>query len=145
MRLQSTQVLTPCRERDVVCTRLGDWSTDGAETCTLAGFAPKADQGEGWCFDGRVCALVLHIASLLARVLTHVLSISRRLQVPRLRRSTHKAASSGRPLLSLEGLRSAWIASAGGACVYALLRLRRALRRSSRSGSVAREKAFLVR
>ena len=112
-------MLTPCRERDVVCTRLGDWSADGAETCTLAGFAPKADQGAGWCFDGRV---------------------------PRPRRSTHKAASSSRPLLSFEGLRSAWVASAGGACIYALLRLRRALRRNSRSGiSSAREKAFLVR
>ena len=117
--LQSTQVLTPCRERDVVCTRLGDWSANGAETCTLAGFTAKADQGAGWCFDGRV-------------------------PVPR--RSSHKAASSSRPVLSFEGLRSAWVMSAGGACVYALLRLRSALRRSSRSGiNVAREKAFLVR
>ena len=102
-----------------MCTRLGDWSTDGTETCTLAGFAPKADQGAGWCFDGRV-------------------------PVPR--RSSHKAASGSRPVLSFEGLRSAWVMSAGGACIYALLRLRSALRRSSRSGiNVAREKAFLVR
>jgi len=48
----TTQLLTPCRERDVLCSRLNETSTGGVDTCTQAGYA-VVGPGMGWCFDGR--------------------------------------------------------------------------------------------
>lgn len=49
---QHTGGLVPCRDRDAVCARLGEFAANGTEACALVG-AVSTPVGAGWCFDGR--------------------------------------------------------------------------------------------
>jgi len=47
-----TSLLIPCRERDAVCSRLGDWASGGAEMAGLMGFRVGELRGTEECYSG---------------------------------------------------------------------------------------------
>ena len=47
-----TSLLAPCRERDAVCSRLGDWAEDGATMVGLMGFRVDDSALSTDCYSG---------------------------------------------------------------------------------------------